>query len=38
MKGTQVRSSPVQDDKGRDYFIVRIDTDAGIHGAGGTPG
>ena len=34
MKVTQVRSFPVQDDEGRGYFIVRVDTDAGIHGLG----
>ena len=34
MKVTQVRSFPVQDDEGRGYFVVRVDTDAGIHGLG----
>ena len=34
MKVTQVRSFPVQDDEGHGYFIVRVDTDAGIHGLG----
>jgi galactonate dehydratase len=34
MKVTQIRSFPVQDDAGRQYFIVRVDTDAGIHGLG----
>ena len=34
MKITEVRTFPVQDDDGHRYFIVRIDTDAGIHGLG----
>jgi galactonate dehydratase len=34
MKVTQIRSFPVQDEAGRGYFIVRVDTDAGIHGLG----
>ncbi len=34
MKVTQVRNFPVRDDRGRVYYIVRIDTDAGIHGVG----
>ncbi len=34
MKVTEIRSFPVQDRAGQLYFIVRIDTDAGIHGLG----
>ena len=34
MKVTQIRSFPVKDEAGRGYFIVRVDTDAGIHGLG----
>ena len=34
MKVTQIRNFPVQDNEGRTYFIVRVDTDAGIHGLG----
>jgi galactonate dehydratase len=34
MKVTQIRSFPVQDEAGRGYFVVRVDTDAGIHGLG----
>ncbi len=34
MKVTQIRSFPVKDEAGRNYFIVRVDTDAGIHGLG----
>ena len=34
MKVTQIRSFPVRDDDGRLYFIVRVDTDAGIYGLG----
>ena len=34
MKVTQIRSFPVRDDSGRLYFIVRVDTDAGIYGLG----
>ena len=34
MKVTQIRSFPVRDEGGRSYFIVRVDTDAGIYGLG----
>ena len=34
MKVTRITSFPVRDDQGRGYFIVRVDTDAGIHGLG----
>ncbi len=34
MKVTQIRNFPVRDADGRIYFIVRVDTDAGIHGLG----
>ncbi len=34
MKVTQIRSFPVRDDSGRLYYIVRVDTDAGIYGLG----
>jgi galactonate dehydratase len=34
MKVTQIRSFPVRDEAGRGYFVVRVDTDAGIHGLG----
>ena len=34
MKVTQIRSFPVRDVDGRLYFIVRVDTDAGIYGLG----
>ena len=34
MKVTEIRSFPVRDADGRTYFIVRVDTDAGIHGLG----
>ena len=34
MKVTQIRSFSVADSDGRPYFIVRVDTDAGIHGLG----
>ncbi len=34
MKVTQIRSLSVQDKDGRAYYIVRVDTDAGIHGLG----
>ena len=34
MKVTQIRNFPVKDSEGRLYFIVRVDTDAGIHGLG----
>ena len=34
MKVTQIRSFSVRDEGGRSYFIVRVDTDAGIYGLG----
>ena len=34
MKVTRITSFPVRDDQGRGYFVVRVDTDAGIHGLG----
>ena len=34
MKVTQIRSFSVQDEGGRPYLIVRVDTDAGHHGLG----
>ncbi|MEX0761196.1 MAG: mandelate racemase/muconate lactonizing enzyme family protein [Dehalococcoidia bacterium] len=34
MKVTEIKSYSVQDESGRAYFIVRVDTDAGIHGLG----
>ena len=34
MKVTEIRSFPVRDVDGRLYFIVRVDTDAGIYGLG----
>ncbi|MCH8116229.1 MAG: mandelate racemase/muconate lactonizing enzyme family protein [Chloroflexi bacterium] len=34
MKVTQIRSFSVQDEGGRAYMIVRVDTDAGHHGLG----
>ena len=34
MKITQIRSFSVQDEDGRGYMIVRVDTDAGHHGLG----
>ncbi len=34
MKVTQIRTFPVKDESGRPYFIVRVDTDAGIYGLG----
>jgi galactonate dehydratase len=34
MKVTQIRSFSVRDEGGRDYMIVRVDTDAGHHGLG----
>ena len=34
LKVTRIRGLPVKDDGGRGYFIVRVDTDAGIHGLG----
>ncbi len=34
MKVTKITPYPVRDDDGRLYYIVRVDTDAGIHGLG----
>jgi len=34
MKVTQIISFSVQDEGGRAYMIVRVDTDAGYHGLG----
>ena len=34
MKVTQIRTFSVRDEEGRGYFIVRVDTDAGIYGLG----
>ncbi|MDG0867817.1 mandelate racemase/muconate lactonizing enzyme family protein [Candidatus Lucifugimonas marina] len=34
MKVTQVRTFPVSDEEDRRYIVVRVDTDAGIHGLG----
>ncbi len=34
MKVTQIRTFSVSDEEGRGYFIVRVDTDAGIYGLG----
>ena len=34
MKITQIRSFPVTDEDQQSYFIVRVDTDAGIYGLG----
>ena len=34
MKVTQIRTFSVRDEEGRGYFIVRVDTDSGIHGLG----
>ena len=34
MKITKITSLPIQDEKGKVYFIVRVDTDKGIHGLG----
>ena len=34
MKVTQVRTVPVSDEEDRRYIVVRVDTDAGIHGLG----
>ena len=34
MKVTQIKSYPVADREGRGYFIVKVETDAGIHGLG----
>ena len=34
MKVTRIKSFPVADEDGRAYFIVKVETDAGIHGLG----
>lgn len=34
MKVTAIKSYPVADGEGRPYFIVKVETDAGIHGLG----
>ncbi len=34
MQVTQIRSFPVMDEEGKQYFIVRVDTDAGHYGLG----
>ena len=34
VKVTQIRKFPVKDEAGKLYYIVRVDTDAGIHGLG----
>ena len=34
MKVTQIRTFPVSDEADRRYIVVRVDTDAGIHGLG----
>ena len=34
MKVTKITSLPIQDEEGRVYFFVKIDTDKGIHGLG----
>ena len=34
MKVTQIRSFPVKDESGHTFYIVRVDTDAGISGLG----
>ena len=34
MKVTQIKSYSVADSEGRPYFIVKVETDAGIHGLG----
>ena len=34
MKVTGIKSFPVADEDGRGYFIVKVETDAGIHGLG----
>ena len=34
MKVTKITNLPVQDNEGRLYYTVRVDTDAGIHGLG----
>ena len=34
MKVTQIKSYSVADNEGRPYFIVKVETDAGIYGLG----
>lgn len=34
MKVTGIKNLPVQDKDGRSYYVVRVDTDAGIYGLG----
>ena len=34
MKVTKITSIPIQDEEGRVYFFVKVDTDKGIHGLG----
>jgi galactonate dehydratase len=34
LKVTEIKTFPVQDDGGTLYFIVKVETDAGIHGVG----
>ena len=34
MKVTQIKSFPIEDDEGRGYHIVKVETDEGIHGLG----
>ena len=34
MRITEITPYPIQDEDGRSYLIVRVDTDAGIHGLG----
>ena len=34
MKVSAIKSYPVQDSDGRGYFIVKVETDAGIYGLG----
>jgi L-alanine-DL-glutamate epimerase-like enolase superfamily enzyme len=34
MKVTQIRPFPVKDESGHAFYVVRVDTDAGIHGVG----
>ena len=34
MKVTEIKSFPVSSESGRQYFVVKVETDAGIHGLG----
>ena len=34
MKVTKIKSFPITDDSGRLYYIVKVETDAGIYGLG----